>query len=1414
MTKRTQVNAEQIRDKAVSREKLDGATVGTDELIDGSVTGDKIANGAVGADKLTTELLGRVLPETTGSDRNYNAALQAAAQPSEQNPFATMNDVKGDQRFWGAPTTTVPTFRGDPVGTAKLDRVSGQIHFKNGENTSRPIVVDHSVAANLEANPEHRHVNAKEKDFLAAIINTGVTPSQATSLLKGADGQQVIVRYQDYENVENGASVTFLHPDLNDPNFKRFVQVSRNYDLSGFFTDFLDLGHGVWFRKRDYGSGISKFSDHQYFPDSANTFTLPAEDTEFDGSVVGMRVRGTQAFIQSVERNENGEIVVTTSPDVQDRSKPMILTPIEVGDGKGFVGHRSLTSFERKYLVGFNGGSPVIVSDGEGSYYVLYLTSNGQLRASRFHSSGEYVATVNLLPSSSGDQWPTTSFQSIKAGMILRKAELTSILDERILVVSAVDTDGNGWILTSSNIPKSIGSEGRSSSAISISFSEARLSSDAWEDHLPRQHEVYVINQGTADATALIVTCDDTVVVWTSVNDTDPTLSASGVLSYSFFGSTFRGVSAGKSVELIVRTAQGIGQWRRAALNIPTGKWGSAVESNRVSNYEYISDVPDNNIDIARAQVRISGDLYDAIVIAWSTKEGLNVLIEQLDAAGSSITTSAHKVRQNIHLQDIMLLGAKDVHLFSRSDKKVAGLSYRRIMISDTLEDYIEVPKFIGDQHVVSKTVSSHRVLYNDENQAILVTDTLQTEPLLGYDGFQFNEHDLALIVRSEAGLEILEAKRPVRLRSIVEQNPATPLVATLANQFKTVQSFRPWNTITDFDNNAVSSAEGAAANSIYDPSGNEWLIVTGGVEGPERQIDALGRVLLIRNRMTGTPEHPAYLATTLEPTIVKRAYHGQCVVANATSSAVPSVPGSSCFVFCFGGRRSGGIDEDIVGAFAENVVTRFLLQNLDDSTNDLSEVETSSVATVDLTASIPTLLKPVLFTCWDGTLWRLVIVRAPRIWILKESVGTSLFGATMPGVANAYEVGPSPSISVPDRSVCAYFQENSASPGDYIWNPDLQLSRPGKTTVLCFGANSTDGKVLVLDFDPANEADIRWQEVVIDSNQVPAARIDATLVWSGVKKGSADTPDRQLFMLYGGIVGNKPSSEVWMLEYWRDELNTPRAKWIFLSDAAHYGIAPAVSSAFGARRPTSTSKTGFSDHAVYFGGGRLASGYEEPGLLMLQLPYQMKAIADIPLEGMAMDMGGDLLPVNAHAVSEPIILDNVQSLSGPIIIEALDGANNEINNQVRVAVGMEGTDDLYSLTYNGSSWEWTTAFNIDSMSEYACTLADFNTGMTEAQLVRGSTSFFTAASKKLYLVFMIPAMDPNDVMRLSSVRFLTQPQEHDANAYSKPTWMNVIGNMRVALASPKSVHVTNNTGSTIEKLRVAVIGVDEDPDD
>jgi hypothetical protein len=1411
-TKKTQVSRNQIRDHAVDRSKILEASIGTDEIIDGSVTSDKLSGGSVDESKLSDDVLVRILPETTGQGRDYQAAMSAATDPSEKNPFATMGDVRGQQAFWGTPVSGVARFSGDPVGTVRLDRDTGILYYKSATGDAPlAVVFDHSKAVGLEGSTEHQHVSSDEKEMLRRLVANGAVPPG----LEVGGAAKFIVRSQDYEDVADGSNVLFLHHDLNDSDGTRTILLLANSDVSGPFSGLMDLGHGVWLRRRDRGSGWFNENDHTYFPDDDGRYLVDGDDQIVDNSALGMRVRDTESVVSSVERDETGRIVVSTTPPVRDRGTPMILTPIVVGSGKGFAGHEVKTRFSAKGKISSEAiESPSITSDGEGSYYAVYLDGSGRIRGARLHASGKFLAQLSLLPSSSGDMWPTTSFRSVRASMVIRRKVSTTEMEDRFLVISAVDSDGVGWILASSRVPRSTGSAGRSESAVSLSMSEARPSEGAWENHSPRKHEVYVVAQGQPEATAVVITGDDTAVVWTSVNEVDVNSSQSGVLSYDSYGSAFRGAVSKRSIELILRSAEGVSRWRRTALRIPTGKWGAAVEQSRSGGLvEHVEGVSPDEIDISVALMRSGATVQDVVVTTWISDAGLSVLRQQLDSVGATVTAEALGSHDDVRVDDLACMGGRYVHMISRGAAS-GGLVHRRISVDANLDVYVEPPVALDGEAVLSKTIGRHRVRYEDDDRAVIVSDTLQTEPLLGYDGLQFNEHDVALLCSVSGETWVMEAARRVRLRSIIDQVPSDELASALADQFKTLQSLKVWNHVLDVSDAQVTAREGAAASSIYDPSGNEWLVISGGVASSDRQEPASSDVVLVRARFSGSPLSPSYACAVVSPSVARRAYHGQCLVANANPSALPTVPGSSCFVFCIGGRREGGIERDAVGAFAENILTRILLQNMDDTSSDMSGVATSATASVDLTAVIPTLLKPIVFASWDGVVWRLVIVRAPRVWVLKESSPGTLFGATMPGPENAYEVGPSPSASVHQRSACTFFQENALSSGDYIWNPDMQVSRPGKTHVLCVNADGDDEDHLkVMTFDPANETNVRWEDVVVDSTEIPARRLDATLVWSGVKKGSSGTNDRQLLMMYGGSVGGSPTSEVWLLEYWRDDLNTPRAKWVFLTDAGHHGLAPAATSPFGARRPSSTAKTGTSDHAVYFGGGRLASGYEEPGLTMAQLPYPMKHADDLPVESIAMDMGGDFAPGRAYVVSEPIDLDNVQTLSGPVSYEIVGGANDQAQHMIRVAVGMDGTDQLHSLVYDDdlTAWVWTEAFSVDDMPTEACTLSEFSEGMTEAQLVREGTDFFTALSRRLHVVLMIPAMDPNNEIKVSGLRFLSQLQDHDANSDARVTWMTAPAGVKAVAVTPRSVLVRNDSGSDIDRLRVVVLGVDQD---
>lgn len=635
--------------------------------------------------------------------------------------------------------------------------------------------------------------------------------------------------------------------------------------------------------------------------------------------------------------------------------------------------------------------------------------------------------------------------------------------------------------------------------------------------------------------------------------------------------------------------------------------------------------------------------------------------------------------------------------------------------------DYISQPQTLGGGLILSLTSSPVRLRYDEAGEPSVSKLNAQLNTVSANDSFAVSDVDLAALMLVDGMLKIFVRKNPVRLLSSQVDGGSNTQQAILLS-----------------DTNTIPAAEGVAMSAFYNEAGSDWIILYGGTEVVDSEANATNRVVAIRRRMSGDDVVHAFKTFTL-PGLQARSYHAAYAISNETASVSPLIAANSGFVFAFGGRAVGSIENDESRSVVPSFVSRIFIENADDVTANIDNLAMTAANTEDMSAQIPASVRPVIFMTWDGSNWALVIVRPPDVWIIQEGSGQSWFDdqASLPGEAEVEKVGADFDASFSKRGALAYFQYIHAS-SDICWNPDVSnaSSKPGITYVLYFGPGDEGaGALKSMVFNPQSPNTFTWENVEVVSNDEPSSREDAVLVYGGVKRGST-TDDHHIFYLYGGQNDGTYLDDVWMLEYWVETTtgtNIHKARWVFITNGENGSVLQPMTSVASVRRPAETDQTTLPNNmGVYLFGGRLPEVATSPDLAFLQLPQYWRETSDADLEILGQDMGGAHIPIPAYVISDPLDISNVHAIKGPLFGSFYDmaGRMGLLPMEVKIAFGFGTSVDLYSIDKDGN---WSSPFSIEDIHEEAYSLAEVNRGLSIGKQGTSSDSVSIGAGGKTF---------------------------------------------------------------------------------
>jgi hypothetical protein len=1195
------------------------------------------------------------------------------------------------------------------------------------------------------------------------------------------------VHVEDFSSINNSNHVVVIHPEINDPENKRDVTLLVRTDVSTLFSTSSSYGHGAWYGKRDNGSHLYDKIFGEYEPVNDNSYLIN-NDENVDASIIGSRINGSMAIISGIERDVSGNFIVSFIKD-NGCNNNSNLVPTTISVSVNNVGPESMSKFINKSILKNN--TMTMFSDGEGSIYSFYI-ENGDIKCERTHANSKKipVSIIGNLP----------KFTSVKSSVVLRKHPTKNTLWERFAVLSAVDMNGNLWVLTTSSITRSFSNSGAMANKLSLSLSQMALMGP----HRVVSHEVLTLGQGTDWATAVIIYSNDFSMKWLSVNETILSMSNEGVIQSG--SGEFKATSTDHSIEILIRTPVLEGGWKRIASRVPNAqigtKWFSLEDSERGQVYP---ETPSCAISISSVKTEHEDSFKRHVVTSWCNNGIVNISVDEMDEFSEEISNNYRCFVDDVPTYNLKTIGGSKLHIFAQTPEH--GMVFRTASIrpSDNTP-YFSKPLYMEDYSKIELfTYSEYRIWYQyvdgvDMGSPSLPADcsnNIQYSPSLTYrgdvpiiksntlfieeeDGYGLQEHDFHVVLRASDGkYHLSKYEKRVRLRSIIDQRVASAILGSRASQFSNVLSHL---VEKDF---VQTVGAGAASISV---DGKEWFFVQNG----ELDGKKTSNLSILRCILSGDPLHPSYTVAHRTPSIKKRSHAGLYAIANANVSVTPPVPANSAILFSVGGEEGASF------------LTRLIISNLNDSTSGMTSV---SIPNIDESASLSPFSggyyknKPVdnsiCFLSFDGSIWKLIVISNNNVYSINDGSSGTLFGDTsLPNASDTtrFSVSNDAGVSFSNKTCMSYFQFTQSNPTVICHNSDFSVQRPGNTTVIAVDITG------VFVYDYTGSESVNWEQVQIVSPFTPAPRTGAKLVWSGTKRG-ATARVSNYFIMHGGEIDGKATSETWILEYYRDHGGTPTGHWALLSSGEYHGLIPAIKHAYGMRRPVPTSKGATSAHGVLFGGGLHDSGFQENGIYLTHLPNQIKSINEAPLDSMVFDMSGEYLPSRPVIISEPIDVRNISRIEIPFVIESI---GREFDPSfIRVAIGFDGIDNLYSLQ-PGTPWSWTSSFSISEIGEEACTLSEMS-NLSDALLIRGTTPFFQNGSNFMYIVLYYPLMHMNDGKKLKSIRFNTRLQAHDATPDAKPTYARAPINLKAVNVGSRATLVRNDTGSVMNNVKVVI---------
>ena len=1403
-------SSRQIKDESLDSDSLGPNSVGTSEIIDGSVTASKISPGAIDTQHVSQDLINRLLPEGD-LEGNIADALNNSRQPGSNNPFATLLDVKSPSHWWNQPFDSIAAFSVDADNTVRLDSRTHVPYIRISKNVISPLSIDHSAAINLESDPNHRHVTENHLKILNRLNNL-----EAPERAKAAPRPTRPVSQRFFiSSLDNEAYYPIVHDEIYDVEYKRVVRLYKKSESTVLTLNLIPMGHGFFphpSREGSYSTGVPKIDNASiYFNAKGEVEFLSSNPSVINPGLVGLGVSGLHnAQVALVEKQESSTLLQLSEP-ISDSNIPAFFTNLSVGGPDGWVAYSEKTSWKNR-LDSVSGFSNLeVVVDGQDSSWIIGTDTNGQLKMSWHFPGSETAAKVNIQSVKASAAWIGRKFKLVTSACLIRPEPAPAQTSTRRLIVFAVTEEGERFILISDKLSDYFGDSGRKASkksVIAVAFDHFVLPTGGYwsdfDDFDPQQAQVLVPSQGTIYAKAILLMCDGGKVRWISVQDNN--VSTNSSTSHGAFGDTLGDGSAFKacagpySVEAIVRSADGTGGWIRKQMSLQTsGSLVSIPPSDRSNPYSRFNDFGFDKADICyvRQDNRVTGS--DVIVYGTVFGENADALwlaVEALEPNESAQTLSGYTSKE-IAMPNggssLVLAGGTKCRIFvsDLADKKTT-YSWEAYLDHSLVGFFLDRREVL-DGSIISFDESPVRVVSNiTGNGAVTSSTTRQADGSLKHQ-----EHDARLVVQDRLGHWTIYSSEPsVRMR-----RGGTP--------YSGLES-----SYIDFDQ-SVPSLMGARLSSLRDgTNSNEWFVIAGGSDG----LNSKSNVYFSR-RLSASPGENPLLLLDENIDIGKRAWHGQYSIACRTAYGPLTIPANTGFFFFYGGLSSGKIDKPSTWSLAPAELVRVMVTDLNETGSMVAgDLEGTVTQTESMVTSLPKMVNPAIFMVKSVSQFIMVFVDAPNVYYLYDGTpSTGFFGTSLPTESNVINVTPDSLVSLGSRGAMAFFQllQGATDDSQICYNPDFQLSVPGKTTLLHYGGESSDDPeraLRVLVVDPSSVENVSWDLVSVSGGSIPTPRADASLVWLGVWQStgsinSITVPTRQLFYLYGGqFADGTKADDLWLLEYWTEtgtEGLTHNARWTFLSSGKTYGIIPASSSLCGVRCPKVTSKAGSSPHGAWFFGGEGKPGIALSDATEVHLPVAMRNAADINLEQVAYDIGGCQLPSNSWISSEPIDIANVQDIGQPldILVQDPDG-DLAYMDEIRIGIAIDDPSNVYTVNDAG---DWSLVA-IEDFGTGFSSLADFQTGINITTASRGDQSWFPESAKKLYVILYFGCIETARRTVLARASFRTR-------LISSPTEIERMGweeissseNFTVTLSSSSGLVIENNSGVEAGPLMVTV---------
>lgn len=1420
----TKLSAHQIKDGSVTSANIADETIGSDDIAKDAVNDYHIASGSIDKRHMNESTAARLLPSDTSKRRYYEALAASTNDPNGQNPYLTRRDLKDSMVFWGAPYDSLTSaFSGDPNFSVRLDSSQLTLNVKGAGGTVVPVKMDHASAINLDSLETAMHVTTQQKRLVERLANLGFDPSDPDS--PGVRLTQQIGRLGSVHfthSLEPGQRVLFTHPEIVDDDFERQISIYTAKEpgmTAGHF------GHGfypIYERSKLYNYSTSLGVDDPNWYVSSSVVDVDLRDTiaPMDGAywlnqgLRGLVLAKTNCKVQSVTILSGRQARIEFDSTPPDENLPLVLSNVETGKGIGYTSLIDQSQFETWADLGpYYNRKCQIASDSQSSAYVLGLDTSGAVWCKRIHPSGT-IAEVTFVAATSVAPWIDMRFDTIAASIVLVHDAPTII---RTLYIFLSNASGDRVVLASEDLPNSFGTDARQAEEIQLIMYGLVIEDSTWEGFIPNMAQAVSVGQGLSTARGVILAADANTIRWISLPHLAQYLSTS--CQYGTFpdtegrGASFKACAGKNTIELIARSSDAQGQWYKKQMQV--NAVGALLEITEGARGASIVNLPDHGFamaDICYVDVSSSSGEDDYVVFGTLDPESgeATLVWHFLDSGCILIKSESKTIRQTRTGKSLKMIGGIDATLVI-SDVFPENQSFGIMAVANSDGDYMSTERVITGEVLESwHCPARYGVSPYDE----LITDeTLELwgcPPIYGEDPFgtsmtfvsrttrqvsgllAANSHDTCAIVAVAGSLQVLRKKPNVTMRSQNMVNNHSAMVPV--------------------DVSDLIQAEGAAMSSIKHLSSlNEWLFVSGGIESSTGTASASNQLVALRKKSDGSW---SWISGLLSNTVLNRCYHGQYTIGCLAGYAPGGIPVNSALVFMFGGRTRGKIEDPAVGNLVAPELCRVVMQNLNSVATPTSAMASGCIFSGSLQRTIPSMVRPTIFLSYDGSSWHMFFVDPPNVYRLSESDGYSFFGTTLPGEANAIRLNPETAVMLSSRAASAVIQyKYAASPGeaDVVWNPDRNEtgSVPSKTRVLLYGSEAVEdySSLKLLTLDPADMYTPVWSDIIVEGNEIPVNRVDASLVYAGIHASSI-VVTHHLFYMFGGVdASGNTMSDLWLLDYYIDAYNNHHGFWSKLGDMSNHGLMRAASCVASTRRPDLTDKDGNSTHSVYFYGGRGEGGANLSDLTAIQLPDQMKGTLDLNIPAMAVDMGGHTVPYLSWIMSEPINIAQVGTIghaSIDAVLEAYDddSPSSTISKESIVYIGLAFDDpsQVYYVPSTGGKVGPVQWGDFDDIT----TFEDFALGLKASPLQR-STSFANARNMYILLGIYLP-----DAARRLLVHSVTLPvtinamdSGEDAIVWERRTDTDI----KVMMPTPRTVMVENTDESETLNMRVVITG-------